>query len=254
MSKARVEFMKPVALLQHDAMHRPGFLLECLEANGIAARTFQASDEDLSALDATDFSGLVVLGSRCSANDNVPWIERELDLIGDALAHDVPVLGHSFGGHLLARSMGAQVWKAGGPTIGWSALHVTPCGKPLFADAPRVMAFNWHRETFTIPRGATRTLFGQYALNEGYVHGRHLAFQCHLELTEQMVVDWCRIGASELRQADGCAVQRANEILAKMPGCLPMLQHAAQTVYRHWIAGLERPRFERVAMGASEPR
>jgi GMP synthase-like glutamine amidotransferase len=231
--------MKPVAVIQHDAIHRPGFLLEFLDLHGVASRTYRAGQGDTSRLRADDFSGIVVLGSNSSANDPEPWIDDELALIDDALHRDVPVLGHSFGGRLLARAMGAEVRRASAPDIGWSALHVTPRGKPLFDDAAKVMAFNWHRETFSIPEGATRTLFGKYTLNEGYACGRHLAFQCHLEMTAEMVREWCRIGKSELRHADGGAAQGETEILARLPLCMPMLQRAAQAVYGHWLSGVQ---------------
>lgn len=233
--------MKPVAVIQHDVSHRPGFLLEFLDSHGVASRTYLTGDGDVALLRATDFSGLVLLGANGSANDPAPWVEHELTLIRDALRHQVPVLGHSFGARLLARAMGAEVRRTSRPNIGWSALHVTPCGKAWFDDAPQVMAFDWHRETFAIPAGATRTLFGKYTLNEGYAHGRHLALQCHLEMTTEMVKDWCRDGHPELQQADGCAAQREAEILARMPRCLPQLQRAAQAVYGHWLAGLEAP-------------
>lgn len=141
--------------------------------------------------------------------------------------------------------MGASVRRSSGPIIGWSPLHVTPHGKELFDDAPKVMAFNWHHETFSIPEGATRTLFGKYTLNEGYALGRNLAFQCHLEVTPDMVHEWCRIGRAELRQADGCAAQHEIDILARLPVCMPMMRRAAHAVYGHWLSGVQAHALEK---------
>lgn len=233
--------MRPVALLQHDRTQRPALLLDYLNETGIPSVTFTPQEGQDVPRSARDFSGMVLLGSQHSVNDRLPWIEQELLLIQDAMARDVPVLGHSFGGRLLARAMGASVSRIGWPSIGWCALHVTPSAKPLFGNACKVMAFNWHREAFAVPRGALRTLFGTHCLNEGFSHGKHLAFQCHLELTEEIVRDWCRAGRTELAQADGRAVQHETQILANMPDCLPLLHQVARSVYGQWVGGLVRP-------------
>jgi GMP synthase-like glutamine amidotransferase len=231
--------MKPIAVIQHDATHRPGYLLDCLSSWGVEARIVRPSEGGSAIDEVRDFSGVVLLGSHLSATDDDPWIRHELRLIESALRHEVPVLGHSFGGHLLARAMGADVRKASTPNIGWAALHVTPHGKSLFGDSPIVMGFNWHRETFSIPSGATRTLFGRYTLNEGYACGANLAFQCHLELTAGMIGEWCTRGRAELRRADGHCAQREQDILARVPQCVPLLHRAAQAVYGHWLAGVQ---------------
>jgi GMP synthase-like glutamine amidotransferase len=67
-----------------------------------------------------------VLGSNHCANEPLPWIDAERCLLQDALAHDVPVLGHCFGAQMLARAMGGRVWRNPCPNIGWSQAWVTP--------------------------------------------------------------------------------------------------------------------------------
>jgi GMP synthase (glutamine-hydrolysing) len=232
--------MKPVAIFQHDPLQRPGFLLRFLDEAGIASRVIRPTEGDDVPRAARSFSGLVFLGSDFSVNDRLPWIERELRLAGDAVACDIPVLGHCFGGQLLARALGATVHRSPWPHIGWTRLRVTPAAKPLFGATPEVLAFNWHYETFAIPRGATRTLFGTHCLNKGFSIGKHLAFQCHLEVTEDIVRTWCDSHRAELAAADGPAVQHEAEILAHLPERLQRVHQAARAAYGRWAAPLIR--------------
>ena len=123
--------MRPVAILQHEASQGPGFLSEFLQQQGVPSHVFQAADGDLPRR-AGDYSGLVMLGSNRSVNDGLPWMTAEMALVQQALVADVPVLGHCFGGQMLARAMGAQVHRNAWPNIGWSRLWVTLAARALF--------------------------------------------------------------------------------------------------------------------------
>jgi GMP synthase (glutamine-hydrolysing) len=142
---------------------------------------------------------------------------------------------------LLARALGATVQKSPWPHIGWARLRVTPAAKSLFGSTAQVLTFNWHYETFSIPQGATRTLFGEHCLNKGFVHGRHLAFQSHLEVTEEIVRACCAAHHAELAVAAGPDVQNDAEILSHLDERLAVLHEAARRVYTRWSAQWVRP-------------
>jgi len=233
--------MKPVAIFQHDRTQRPGYLLNFLEQRGIPSQLFFPAEGDRLPQGAADFSGLIFLGSNASVNDPLPWVERELGLMYDAIALDRPILGYCFGGQLLARALGAEVTRNATPCIGWETLRVTPGARHWFGGASEVPAFNWHYETFGIPRGAQRTLFGTRCLNKGFAFGKHLGFQCHLEVTEEIVREWCASGQAELEAAGG-GVQTQKQILADLPEKLARLHKTAHTVYVMWISGLPWPK------------
>ena len=232
--------MKPVALLQHDRTQRPGVLLEFLSQQGIPSVTFTPEEGGFVPRSAKDFSGVVLLGSHRSVNDELPWIDTEVALVRNAMAADIPVLGHCFGAQLMAKSLGARVSRNAWANIGWSRLRVTPHARALF-DASEIVAFNWHYETFSIPPGAHRILFGEHCLNKGFAIGKHMAFQCHFEVTEDIVREWCSNADAELEAVAGPAVQTRQQILACMREALPKLHRVGRQVYRHWAAGLVRP-------------
>lgn len=232
--------MKPIAIFQHDPLQRPGYLLEFLDEMGVPARVLRPCEGDDIPRTSRFFSGIVVLGSDESVNDPALWIERELRLVKDAVACDVPVLGHCFGGQLMARALGATVQKSDYANIGWSQLRLTAAGRRTFGEVPHVHAFNWHYETFGIPGIATRTLFGEHCLNKGFVFGKHLAFQGHFEVTEEIVRGWCAAHRGELASSCGPAVQHEAEILTCLPKRVAAVHVAARLAYASWLAPIRR--------------
>ncbi|MCP1576343.1 GMP synthase-like glutamine amidotransferase [Herbaspirillum rubrisubalbicans] len=111
--------MRPIAIFQHEATQGPGVLLEHLQQHALPYHLYHPAAQDDVPRDASQFAGIVVLGSDHSVNDALPWIAAEKSLLEDALARDVPVLGHCFGAQLLARAMGAKVTRNICPNIGW---------------------------------------------------------------------------------------------------------------------------------------
>lgn len=234
--------MKPVAIFQHDRTQGPGFLADFLDQHDIPCELIRLCDGEALPAHVRGFSGLVLLGSPASVNDTKQWIADEASLVEHALLDDIPVLGHCFGGQLLAKSMGARVSANSTPQIGWSPVHPTSQKTPWFGIQRSFRAFNWHYESFTIPRKAERVLFGSHSLNKGFACGKHLGLQCHLEVTAESIASWCAEGRAELVQHAGLTVQSEVEILRGIKSCLPELRQVAEQVYAHWTHGLRRPR------------
>ena len=100
-------------------------------------------------------------------------------------------------------------------------------------------AFHWHGETFSLPHGAVHLLSSAHCTNQAFAIGKHLALQCHVEMTEPMIRDWCEVGAEELAaSARSPAVQSAAMMQAQMGDKLPELHRVATQLYRHWLHGL----------------
>lgn len=233
--------MKPIAILQHEATQGPGVFEEYLSSQGIAYELITPCVEGCMPWHASDYRGVVVLGSNHCANEPLHWIEQECSLLQDALAHDIPVLGHCFGAQMLARAMGARVRRNPCPNIGWSNVWVTRQAQELLELPREIAQFNWHYDTFEIPSGAIRSLYGTFCLNKGFLHGRNWAFQGHLEVTAQSVQAWCDEGHEELCQAYGPAVQSEAQILSQLPLRIAALRATAVQVYGAWTRQLNRP-------------
>ena len=192
---------------------------------------------------AREFSGLVFMGGPMSVNDDLPWLPPVFALIRDAVAADVPVLGHCLGGQLMAKAMGATVSRNAVKEIGWGEVQVVPgrTARDWFGDEHSFAAFHWHGETFAIPPGAERVLASAYCQNQAFALGNHLAMQCHIEMTPEMIAEWCQGGAREIAAAsDSPGVQPVSVIEGDLAQRLPALHAIADRVYARWLDGLVR--------------
>jgi len=113
-------------------------------------------------------------------------------------------------------------------------------GRKWFGDVRNFQSFHWHGETFALPEGATHLLSSTYCQNQAYAIGKHLAFQCHIEMTASMVEKWCVAGAAELAEsASSAAVQQQDEMQAQLEPRIKTLNSVAKHVYTQWISGLK---------------
>ncbi len=235
--------MKPVAIFRHVAPEGPGYLADFLDERHIPWRLIAIDRGEVVPESVADFSGLVFMGGPMSVNDDLPWIGRELELIREAVAKDVPVLGHCLGGQLMSKALGARVYGNRVKEIGWGRVDVADnkVAKSWFGEILSFDAFHWHGETFALPDGAVHLLSSPHCVNQGYAFGKNLALQCHVEMTGEMISTWCSVGADEIASAlDSPAVQKPQEMLGMMEGKLPRLKNAASVLYERWVSGLNR--------------
>ena len=234
--------MQPVAIFQNAPAEGPGHFATYLDRHSLPWRLIRSNVDALPG-SAREFSGLVFMGGPMSVNDGLPWIPRLLDLIRDAIAADIPVLGHCLGGQLLSKALGGAVSRNPVEEIGWCDVEVADNALARQWFGPklrRFSAFQWHGETFTIPHAATLVLSGRYCVNQAFALGKHLGLQCHVEMDRSLVDSWCATGAQEIAHGDGPAVQAVMEIQRDLATRLNDLHAVADRVYDRWTAGLSR--------------
>ena len=233
--------MKPIAIFRHAPTEGPGYFAEFLDEHGIPWQLIRIDMGDALPNDVSEFSGLTFMGGPMSVNDDLPWIAPVLALIRDAVARDIPVLGHCLGGQLISKALGGVVTRNPAKEIGWGKATVSGnnTAQSWFGSIRSFDAFHWHGETFSLPQGATHLLSSAHCTNQAYALGKHLALQCHVEMSKQMIRDWCEVGADEIAASTGSpTVQSASVIQAQMEDKLPQLHAVARQLYQRWIAGL----------------
>lgn len=231
--------MNPIAIFRHATSEGPGYLAEFLDARGIPWTLVAIDAGDALPPSAAAYSGLVFMGGPMSVNDDLPWIPKVLALIREAVELDIPLLGHCLGGQLISKALGGVVSRNRFKEIGWGEVETSgnPAAREWFGEVKKFEAFHWHGETFTLPQGASHLLSSEACVNQGYTIGKHLALQCHVEMTAAMITSWCEIGAHEIAQAHSPYVQAATEIERRTPENLPGLHKIAERLYTKWLAG-----------------
>lgn len=180
-------------VIQHERPTPPGLIEPWLRERGAEVEILRIDEEDPHDLNPRDYGLIVSLGSEFPAyEDSITWISHEIDLLQAATDADVPILGVCFGGQLLARTLGGEVFRSEQEEIGW--LPVETNDADLVSDGPW---FQWHFDTFTVPPGAlvlAETSVGPQAFSIG----RSLGVQFHPEVTPEIMDAWVRAYRHEL--------------------------------------------------------
>ena len=180
-------------VIQHEEPTPPGLITSWLEERGARVETLRIDEQDPHDLDPRDYGLIVSLGSEFGAyQDDLEWIGHEMDLLREALEADVPVLGVCFGGQLLARVLGGEVFRSQKEEIGW-----LPVGSRKPDLVPEGPWFQWHFDSFTVPPGA-EVVAENEAGPQAYVAGRSLGLQFHPEVTPEIMDSWVRTYRHEL--------------------------------------------------------
>jgi GMP synthase-like glutamine amidotransferase len=140
------------------------------------------------------YDALIFLGGPMSVNDDLPFLRVETEFIRQAVARRQPILGICLGAQLIARALGAAVRRNPVKEIGWYRLACTEAaaGDPLFRELNAETVFHWHGETFDLPPGAELLASSDLCRNQAYRIGERVyAMQFHLEVTPEIVADWC---------------------------------------------------------------
>jgi GMP synthase-like glutamine amidotransferase len=235
--------VKPIAIFRHAPHEGAGHFATFCDSRGLPWQLLCLDAGEPVPTTPDAFSGLVFMGGPMSVNDDLPWIAPELDLIRAAAAAHVPLLGHCLGGQLLAKALGGAVGRNPVKEIGWGTVRVaeSPVAREWFGATRGFESFHWHGETFSLPPGAERILESAWCANQAFVLGPHLALQCHVEMTEDMIQNWCEVGADEIAAASASpAVQTPAAMQARNAVNLPALRAVAEQLYGHWIRGLRR--------------
>jgi GMP synthase-like glutamine amidotransferase len=235
--------MNPIAIFRHSPTEGAGHFAMFLNQHAIPWKMIHIDQGDAVPEDAGAFLGLVFMGGPMSVNDDLPWIPRVEALIRDAHARDIPLLGHCLGGQLMSKALGGAVTKNPIKELGWGEVSVADnaTARQWFGDIRQFDSFHWHGETFSLPPGATLLLSSPYCTNQAYAIGKHLGMQCHVEMTEAMIREWCENGADEIAaNLNSPAVQSADTMQAQMHQKLPGLHRVAEQLYRHWLHGLAK--------------
>jgi GMP synthase-like glutamine amidotransferase len=159
------------------------------------------------------FEVLILMGGPMSVQEEnlYPYLQREGELVKDFLKRKRKILGICLGAQIMAKALGARVYKGKDQEIGWDNIELTEEGSrdpfmqalafdPDTGDFSRKFkVFHWHGETFNIPRGAEKLAESDLYPEQAFRYGnRAYALQFHIEVQKKMIYDWFRDKPSQL--------------------------------------------------------
>lgn len=173
-----------------------------------------------------------------------PWLTEEKRLIEGVLRAGKPVLGICLGAQLLADVLGARTYPGPHMEAGWCEVQATAEARrhPVADSLPeRFDTFLWHGDTFDLPAGALRIARSAAFDNQGFLSGRALALQFHLEIRP----DWVqRLVARDADQLiEGPFSQTAASVLSRAPAIYQLNNALMDRLLDRWFAelGLDQP-------------
>jgi GMP synthase (glutamine-hydrolysing) len=187
--------VKPLLCLRHEEPDHLGTGGEEFARHGIDVGYLDLW-KDAAFPDPSEVSGVVALGGVMNVDQTFehPFLAPERDFIRAVVEAERPFLGVCMGAQLLARAFGAPVRSAPRRELGFVPLRPTPAA----GDDPVLgclrqgdRMFQWHEDTFDLPKGATLLAVGDQVHNQAFWLGsRAWGIQFHAEVTPELLEEW----------------------------------------------------------------
>lgn len=236
--------MKPILVLQHAHYDWPGYFTDCLTNWEIPFELVNIAAGDELPLSIVDYSGFAVMGGGMSVHgsDEFPHLRQAINLIYEAMAVKIPVIGHCLGGQLLAKAAGGEVMHAAHKEIGWH--DITPAANAQayewFGSLSPVTLFEWHSDFFIPPLRAQIIAGSLYCEHQAFVlDDIHLGMQFHCEALPEKINHWLDTAREDLAQANDTNVHTAERIRRDNWVYIDNATSVARQLYYKWLAHVE---------------
>jgi len=203
-TKIAQRFVMNVLIIKHADIEGPGLIEYCLRKEGIPYQMINLEGGNpLPELDP--LSLIILLGGPMNVyeEDRYPFLKDEDLFIKEAIQRGKFILGICLGAQLIAKALGAKVFKAPAKEVGWFDVSLTEIGlqDPLFSNLPKTFpVFQWHEDTFDIPKSAKLIATSSSVPHQAFRYGDNAyGLQFHLEVTEEMIQEWMKTYEEELK-------------------------------------------------------
>ncbi len=199
--RVRTARSRRVLVILHQAHSTTGRIGRLLAESGYSLdiRRPSCGDPLPATMDAHD--AVIIFGGPMSANDEHAFVREEIDFIGKPLAAGKPFLGICLGAQMLARHLGHRVapHPQGRVEVGYYPIRATEPGRALCSCAFPNTVYQWHREGFDLPEGATLLAQGDDFETQAFSYGAGAyGLQFHPEVTYAMMCKWTVRGVERL--------------------------------------------------------
>jgi GMP synthase-like glutamine amidotransferase len=191
-------------ILQNAKGEDHGYFAEILDHKGWEQRLIKLHRGEGIPINWPDYEVIMIMGGPMNVYEEeiFPYLADENKLIKEALKRNVPLLGFCLGAQLIAKASGAKVVKGHKKEIGWFKVQLTEEGirDPILRSFPKsFQVFQWHGDTFELPKNAVRLSGSRDYSNQAIRIGQFsYGFQFHFEITGDMISEWLEDGKEEI--------------------------------------------------------
>ncbi|QFT29658.1 glutamine amidotransferase [Labrenzia sp. THAF82] len=229
-----------ILIILHQEHSSPGRVGQELVKRGFALDIRKPRFGDTLPDTMDGHAGAVIFGGPMSANDPDAFVHKEIDWISVPLAEQKPFLGICLGAQMMVKNLGGTVsgHRDDLVEIGYYPLKATEAGQALMNWPGKV--YQWHREGFSLPRGAELLATSPTYTNQAIRVGpAAYGIQFHPELTHQMMVRWTTKGAPRMELPG--AQQRRDHFAGRLVYD-PAVKRWLDGFLDHWIGSAAMPK------------
>lgn len=187
--------------IQNTEIETLGTFSKLFESDGYNVETVNVL-RDLIPLDATKYSAIVILGGYMSVYEDLPYLQKEQQLIRNAKESKTPVLGICLGSQLIAQSLGGRVYRGKKKEIGWFDVAINDFGvNDIFKgiDRKTVRVFQWHGDTYELPKSAI-LLASSELYPQAFRVENIIGMLFHLEVESKIIQKWAEEYEVEMKK------------------------------------------------------
>jgi GMP synthase (glutamine-hydrolysing) len=199
-----------VLVILHQQQSTPGRVGRMLQEQGVTLDIRRPRYGDPLPKTLAEHAGAVMFGGPMSANDEDDWLRREIDWINVPLKEEKPFLGICLGAQMLTRHLGHRVYKHpdGKVEIGYYPIKPTDCAHGICPSPFPLQVYQWHREGFDLPHGATLLASGTDFETQAFRYGpAAYGLQFHPEVTYAMMCRWTLRTSTALETLPGACLR-----------------------------------------------